>query len=250
MALARAEVERLAPYHLYLFGQQQVAARHVIDVDEFAYGRAVAADDRRLVAQGGDYRARDDARPVHVAWAVDVGEARNGHGACIGVGVRPRDDVRAGLRGVVREQLQQRVIFFVRQSIVRAVGLVARSDDDAFDGLGAAAGFQQRIGSANVGLEGRERRTVGGADDGLRGQMEDGLDLVLGQEALHQGVMFDRAIDDGAFASQSEQIERVRAHGVALQTDDARALLDQRPRDVSAYETGRAGDEGVTIFPE
>ena len=80
--------------------------------------------------------------------------------------------------------------------------------------------------------------------------MEDGFDLVLGQDALHQAVIFDRAVDDCDAASQAEQVERVRAHGVALQTDDARAALDQRPRDVSADETGRAGDEGVAIFPE
>ena len=134
--------------------------------------------------------------------------------------------------------------------IVRAVGFVARGDDHAFDGLAAAAGFEQRIRSANVGLEGRERRAVGGADDGLRGQMEDGFDLVLGHDALHQAVIFDRAVDDCDAAAQVEQIERIRAHGVALQTDDARALLDQHSRDVRADKSCGAGDESVTIFPE
>src|SRR5215813_2884410 len=248
--LSRAEIERFAYHLVNLFRQQQVTARHVVNVDEFADGRAVAADDRRFVAQRRDDRARNDARQVNIAGAVNVRETRNYHGRPVGVSVGPRDDVRTGLRGVVREQSQQRAIFVVRQLIVRAVGFVARGDDHALDGLAAAAGFEQRIRAANVGLEGRKRRTVGGADDGLRGKMKDGLDLVLGHDALHQAVIFDRSVDDGDAAAQVEKVERIGAHGVALQTDYARALFDQRPRDVRADKPRGAGDESVAIFPE
>jgi hypothetical protein len=77
----------------------------------------------------------------------------------------------------------EREVLPVGQLVVAAVRLVRRRDDDALDAAQHAARLEQAPGSAHVGFPRAERRAVRGADDGLRCEVEDVLDLVLAQYA-------------------------------------------------------------------
>jgi hypothetical protein len=48
---------------------------------------------------------------------------------------------------------------------------------------------------------------------------------------------------------QVEQIQRIGAHRIALQTDDTRALFHQQTRDMRAYKARRASNKSISIAP-
>ena len=48
------------------------------------------------------------------------------------------------------------------------------------------AGLEHRPRPRDVDLEGRDRRPPGGADDGLRGQVEDGVHVVVAEGPVHR----------------------------------------------------------------
>ena len=101
--------------------------------------------------------------------------------------VRQRDEIGARLRDVVRKPPLQRRLLRVRQAIVDPVRLVARGDDDAPDEPRVeAAGLQQIPGTADVRFERGQRRARGRADDRLRAEVEDRVDLVLVERAGQQ----------------------------------------------------------------
>ena len=60
-------------------GDRQVGVDGVVDVEVVALGRAVRADHGPLAAHERARRVGHEPRPVHVARAVDVGEARDRH---------------------------------------------------------------------------------------------------------------------------------------------------------------------------
>ncbi len=64
------------------------------------------------------------------------------------------------------------------------VRLVAGGNNHAFHRRSAAHGLQQVPGSTDVGLEGGHGISVSDADDRLRRQVDDGLDLVLVDHAF------------------------------------------------------------------
>ena len=73
----------------------------------------------------------------------------------------------------------QRRVLVVRELIVVAVRLVARRDDHRLRERAAPRRLEQRPRAAHVGVERRDRIAVRDADDRLRGEMEDGVDLVF-----------------------------------------------------------------------
>ena len=78
-----------------------------------------------------------------------------------------------------------------------AVGLVARRDDDALhEPRVQPAGLEQVPRAADVRFERRERRRRGGADDRLRAEVEDRVDLVLVERADEQREIVQIAADD------------------------------------------------------
>ena len=143
----------------------------------------------RCAAQDGADGAGHDAVPVQVAAAVEIAAAGDGDRQAVGVGVGLRDQVGAGLADVVGMPALQRRALVVGQLLLVAVGLVRRGDDDLLDRRAAAAGLQQRPGALDVGLEGGDRVAVGDADDGLRRQVDDGVDLVLAERAFEQSLV-------------------------------------------------------------
>ena len=103
-----------------------------------------------------------------------------------------------------------------------AIGLVRRRDDDLRD-LGAApAGFQQRPCPLDVGLERRDGVAVGDADDGLRRQMKDGVDLMFAQRPLQQRLVAHVAAHQFDFVDHAAADQFALRHPVAHQADDVR----------------------------
>jgi hypothetical protein len=90
----------------------------------------------------------------------------------------------------------QGAVFPVGQFGVGAIGFVAAGGEDALDGGIAARRFQNNPGAFDVGLEGGHGRAVGDAHLRLRSQVEDGVNLVLGQGAFHQLIIAHVAAHD------------------------------------------------------
>ncbi len=146
--------------------------------------------------------------------------------------IRLRDEIRAGLGHVVRIAAQQRRVLGVGQPLVLTVGLVARRHDDALDARGALAGrLEQRPGPANVRLEGGERRPAGRADDGLRAEMEDRVDLVLVQRAQHHREILELSPHQSAAGKGARPEGLAVRHPVPDEADDGGVPPQQLSRD-------------------
>src|SRR5258708_3345566 len=89
----------------------------------------------------------------------------------------------------------ERSAFMVRQSRLLAISLVRGSDDYIRIGSAPACSFEHRPGAFDVGFKRGEGAALGGADDGLRGQMQNRLNLVFGKGAFEEFTITDGAVD-------------------------------------------------------
>src|SRR5262249_24652354 len=110
--------------------------------------------------------------------------------------------------------------------------------------------LQQTPGSFDVRLERGQRTAVGDADDRLRCEVEDGLDLVLGEDALQAALTFERAVDDVDTAVKPGTHQLRAVDLVADEADDVSALLKEQSRRPGADESRAAGDEDAPVAPE
>jgi hypothetical protein len=80
--------------------------------------------------------------------------------------------------------------------------------------------------------------------------VEDGIDPIFVDDALHERVIFDRTADDRDVAPQVEKIQSIGLDRIALQTDDPRALFHQHFYDVGADEARGAGHKSIPFIPK
>src|SRR5262249_59193396 len=110
--------------------------------------------------------------------------------------------------------------------------------------------LQQTPCSFDIRLERGQRTAVGDADDRLRCEVEDGLDLVLGEDALQAALTFEGAVDDvdATVETGTHQLRAVDL--VADEADDVSATVEQQSRRPGANESRAAGDEHAALAPE
>ena len=204
----------------------------------------------RLTAGQRPGRVGNDARPVEVPAAVDVGEPRDRHRQVVGVRVGASDQVGAGLGHVVGEARLQRKVLAVGQLVVVAVGLVGRGHDHLPDRrpdhTHRPARLQQEIGSANVGLERGQRGPVGRADDRLRRQVEHRGDVVLVEHADEGLVVEQVGLRDAPVLYPLGVKARLRLD-VAPQGNHAGARIEQALDQPGAEEALRTGDQDRAV---
>ena len=204
----------------------------------------------RCAAQHRADRARNDAVPVQVAAAVEVAAARHDHRQAVGVRVGLGDQVGAALAHVVGVPPLQRGVLVVGQFLLVAVGLVRGGHDDLLHGRAAAAGFEQRPGSADVGLEGRNRVAVGDAHDRLGRQVDDAARSRIrrGRARPAPGRKRRRAPRRPARADRARRFA-VR-HPVAHQADDAGAGVQQPADQPAAHQSRGPRHQHRMVLPE
>src|SRR5262249_36784884 len=122
--------------------------------------------------------------------------------------------------------------------------------DNLFHQGTAPRRFEKRPCALNVGFKRRDGIAIGDADDGLRGQVENGVDFVFAEDA------FERRLIAHVAADYFHALDVARSRGfrlrnqIAHQTHDVSARLEQSLDEPSADETGGAGDERWTVFPK
>src|ERR1044071_6258895 len=77
-------------------------------------------------------------------------------------------------------------LLVVREGFLVTVRLVRRGNDDLPEGRTPPACFQNRPGTAHIRFKGRDWVAVRDADNSLRREMDDRLDLVLAKGAFDQ----------------------------------------------------------------
>src|SRR6184192_1359183 len=86
----------------------------------------------------------------------------------------------------------QRQILAVRFSRVVAIGFVAGGDGYPLHQVVMdAARLEQVVRAANIALEGLQGNALGGGDDSLRPEMNDGVGLVLVDGAFERGEVLE-----------------------------------------------------------
>ncbi len=133
------------------------------------------------------------------------------------------------------------------------VGLVRGRHHDATDGVAhhpdRARRLEQVVGAAHVRLEGRERRAVRGADDRLRGEVEDRPDLVLVQDPGERVVVEQVGLHHVAALLESLDPKQREGGRVAAGHHHPRALVEQPPGQPGAHEALGAGHEDRLAGP-
>src|SRR2546423_1766506 len=114
----------------------------------------------------------------------------------------------------------------------------------------AACGFEHAPRPLDVALERGQRTAVGDADNRLCRQVENGLDLVLGERALEQWLILGGAADDVDAGEETGPGQLGAAHLITHQTDDVSTALDEGLCGPGADEAGAAGDEDTAGAPE
>src|SRR5581483_8449641 len=107
----------------------------------------------------------------------------------------------------------------------------------------AARGLEQRLRAEDVRPEEAARVEDGEAVVRLGGEVDDDLDLLLGEQPLAQLEVADVALDE----ANVEPVEVAPVAGVREQVEDDDAIaglpLEVAPDEVRADEAGGAGDE-------
>ena len=189
-----------------------------------------------------------EAVPVHVARPEEVpatGDARRNAERVVEA---LRHQVGARLRDVVRVHREQRHVLVIRERGLLAVGLVAAGDDDARHLRRAPDRLEQRPRAPHVAVERGHRVAVGHADLRLRGQVQDGGDFVLAEQALEQLLIADVAAHGGHVADPRRRTGRRDV--VADERDHVGAQVDQLLGELGSQEPGRAGDGHRPVAPE
>ena len=89
-----------------------------------------------------------------------------------------------------------------------------------------SARFEQDPRAADVRLKRAERSLVSDAHDGLRGEVKDGIDLILVQCSLDQRLVADVAVDHVDPALGPFEQQRGGGHGVAFEHADMGAVAE------------------------
>ena len=113
-----------------------------------------------------------------------------------------------------------------------------------------AAGVEQVIGAADVGVEGRDRRARRDADQRLRAEVDHHVHFPDTHRALDRGIVLERSEDllDLVDVAAPHQLGlRIDVH---QERDDRRAPLEQRLYDPRADDAGGAGDQDAPAAPD
>ena len=151
----------------------------IADVEEVAGELAVGADDESFAAVRRADHAGDQPAVVRIAAAEQVAAPRDAHRQAVADRVHTADEVDATLRDVERVHAFERVRLRARQVGRRAVGLV-RGGDDHLANLRVPRRLEHVPRAGDIGFKGADRIGLRHADNGLRGEVEHGRDVVLG----------------------------------------------------------------------
>src|SRR5581483_10293427 len=251
--LLTGEVESHAPERRVvrkLLYEGDVRGRGILDVDVVARERAIGANDRALPAQRGTNRPRHDAIEVEVAATIEVPASCYDHREPVGCRIGERDQVSAALGHVIGVSAAQRKVLLVREDIVAAVGLVAGCDHDLAHSRHAPTSLEEIPGSAYVRFERGDRVAVRDADDGLGGEMKDGLDLVFVQCALEAATILDLAADDCDPVLESGRVKPAVGNDVAHEAYLVRAQRDESLGKPAPEQSRASGDQDVAVAPQ
>lgn len=104
---------------------------------------------------------------------------------------------------------------------------------------------QHRPGAAHVRVERARGIPARGTHDRLRGEVEDRIDLVLGEDAVEQAAVEERPVLLGDAAADPEQLQRrgPLARAAPVQRDDRDAAVEQRRAEPAADEPAAAGHQ-------
>jgi len=207
------------------FAEREIALGGILDVEEVADEFAVAADDEALAVEGGLNDSGDGTAEVEVAAAEKITAAGDCGLEAVSGGVHLRDEVGAGFRNVVRIAALERMRFKVGEARVRSVGLVGRGDNDV--GVAdEAAGFEDVPSACDVGAESPDGIEPGDLHERLRGEMEDGMRLILGDDAAQGGERLNVTVDDDDLVQQTFADEDGARGLVADERDDFGAFVE------------------------
>ena len=249
----RSEIESLAADvgSIQRFGKAHIRRYRVLHVDVVASGSAIGPQHRPLPEMQAANCPRHHPAPVQIAAAIDIAAARHRHGQAVGFVIRPRDQIGTGFRDIVRKAALGRHRFGVRQLGALSISFVAgRHDHLLYVVPLPAARFENVIGAANVGFEGRERTASCGSHDGLRRQMKHGADLVFHQGTLDRCVILDRAVHDAGAIEHSAANQFTLRVPVAHQHCDIGTKVHELAHQPRPHQTRAAGHEDAPVSPE
>jgi hypothetical protein len=204
-----SEVEGLAGELFGLFGEAQVALNEVLDMDQLTNGRSITLDDRRLSLEEGEECPGDDSGEVEVGWAVDIGGPADGDRELIGLREGADEEFCADLGDGVRRDTQQGEVLGVGENRMNTIRFVAGGDDDSARDASHTTGFEKKVGSPDIGVEGGQGGVVGRSNDRLGGEVKDCVDSELAQELFDEGEVLDRAFDYLDMAPEIEEVEGI-----------------------------------------
>ena len=121
---------------------------------------------------------------------------------------------------------------------------------------GGAGGFQQGEGADQIGFHEGRRSGDGAVHVALGGEMDEGVNLVFAQQAVHQPPVANIALDEdmpGGIGQIAQVVQRTGV-GQQVEVDDADFGIgdQQMANEIAADETGAAGHQHVagTMFHE
>ena len=109
--------------------------------------------------------------------------------------------------------------------------------------------YTNQCGAHDVGLDERLGRIDGAVDVGLGGEVDDGVDRVVGQEARDEGVVADVALreDVPRVAGEVGQVGGIAGVGERVEVDEpgqrGAGLGQALPDEIGADEAAAAGDQ-------
>ena len=143
----------------------------------------------------------------------------------------------------------ERRVFRVRQGLLIAVSLVGRRHHDRLYLRGPPARLQDIPCALNVALKREHGVAVGDAHDGLRGQMKNGVDLVLAQDALDKVAIPHIAADDIHRVEGARADQLAARHPVAHQANHLGLGREQAAGEPAAQQARSAGDQRGPVAP-
>ena len=160
------------------------------------------------------------------------------------------DQIRAALADIVRASAVKREVLPVRQLQARAISLVGGGDDNLNIFSAETDTLEDDPCPGDVCLEGGHRTQVGDRHNGLSCQMEDGLHLVFGKNAVNESrVHSDVARADRHAIAQVFDLDKSARNRVAHDGHDVCTTIHEPADYPTAQQSRCAGDKDPCLCP-
>ena len=220
----------------------------VLDVNPVAHVQAIAVDGQRAVADGVDDHERDQFLRELVG-AVIVRAAGDDHLLAVGLVKGEREQIGAGLAGGIRGAGGDgRLLGEPPLGAERAVDFVRGDLDEAADAV-PPRGIQQDAGADDVGMDEILRGIDAAVHVGLGGEIDDGEELVLAHQLVHEVGIGDVRVEElvalAVLGGQAGDVGDIARVGQRIHVgDEFRGVMFQDVADeVAADKAAAAGNE-------